>query len=30
FLLRGLSNTCPQAVVVRGLVLLHGQVSDNP
>jgi len=25
-----LSNTRPQAVVARGLVLLHGQVSDNP
>jgi len=25
-----LSNTRPQAAVVRGLVVLHGQVSDNP
>jgi hypothetical protein len=30
FLLRGLSNTCPQAVVVSGAVISHGQVSDNP
>ena len=30
FLPRGLSNTCPQAGVVRRLVLRDGQVSDKP
>jgi len=30
FLLRGLSNTCPQAGATRGIALRDGQMSDKP
>jgi len=30
FLPRGLSNTCPQAAAMRGVVSSRGQMSDNP